>query len=252
MIDAHCHLDFEVFDVDRDALMSARDERDVGIDGFVVPGTRPSRFGKLARDARCHVAVGVHPAYLDEMITAEHLANAAERNGAIAIGEFGLDRRLRERFSLERQQGYARVQLTVAEALELPVILHVVREHGAMLALLEDFPKTRGMVHSFSGSAEVARDYLRRGFHLSFSPLVLWEKSKVRAVVTDVPRDRLLIETDAPDQGSDKSPDGRSEPALLFRVRDEVARLRDESPGSIAKCTAANARALFSIASSAS
>lgn len=248
MIDAHCHLDFDAFDPDRATLCEARDASGVGIDGFVVPGVRPSLFGKLAGVPKCHLAVGVHPAHLDEMITAEHLADAAERTSAIAIGEFGLDRRLRERFSLERQEGYARVQLTVAEALQLPVILHVVREHGAMLSMLEDFPNARGMVHSFSGRAEVAQDYLRRGFHLSFSPLVLSEKSKVRSVLPEIPRDRLLIETDAPDQG----PDERGEPALLFRVRDEVARLRDESSESVASYTAANARALFSLEATAS
>ena len=243
MIDAHCHLDFEAFDSDREHVADARDEHGVGIDGFIVPGTRPVLFGKLAGVARCHVAVGVHPAYLDEMITAEHLADAAERTGAIAIGEFGLDRRLRERFPPERQQGYARIQLTVAEALSLPVILHVVREHGAMLEMLEDFPDTRGLVHSFSGSAEVARDYVRRGFSLSFSPAVLNEKSKAREVVREVPEEHLLIETDAPDQG----PSERNEPALLFQVRDEVARLRGVSPEEIARVTAANARGLFSL-----
>jgi TatD DNase family protein len=151
----------------------------------------------------------------------------------IAIGETGLDKG-RRGGPIEAQRRAFRHQLRLAASRDLPLILHVVRTHGACLREIADAEaetgaRLRGMVHDFGGPTEVVRGWIDAGFFLSVSPRGLNRPAAIRAI----PGERLLIETD--DEGWEKLP----------QVCAEVARIRGVTSADVASVTAANARRLF-------
>jgi TatD DNase family protein len=198
---------------------------------------------------------GIHPWVAAKMVGDEPMEVVAElvatmqRIVPIAIGELGLDRSKRcPKESLPAQVACFRGQLAVAKQVGLPVVLHIVRAHGMALEILKEIGLSvaGGFLHSFSGSAEMAREYQRLGLHISFSAALLRAQgTRLEDAVRAVSANRLLIETDAPDQG----PDGRShgEPADLVAVRDAVAKIRGESPETVGRRSATNAAALFDL-----
>lgn len=227
MFDAHVHLDFPSL-----AEGSLERARAAGIRGFVVPGVEPEQWERAAA-LKLPMCVGVHPQRAVD-ITAEALVDAARRLGAVGIGECGLDKR--GPTSHEAQLANLREHVRAARQLDLPLVLHVVQRHGAALDALD--ADTRGMVHAFVGSAEVAKRWVDLGLHLSIGPMV-HRSRKLREAVPTIPLERLLIETDAPD--------GVAEPASLVTVLDAVAELRTESREEIAAATETNARRLFAL-----
>ncbi|MEM1416736.1 MAG: TatD family hydrolase [Myxococcota bacterium] len=255
LVDAHCHLDLPAFDEDRDAVVARA--RAAGVEALVLPGTGPEAWEGLARtrDALplpAALCLGVHPEWLggldDDALSSAlaELPRALERYGAVGLGETGLDKRIEASVPAERQAEAARAQLGTARALGLPLVLHVVRRHGAMLALLDEAGPARGMVHAFAGPAELVPAYVERGFYLSVGGAATRPGARrVRAAVKAIPAERLLLETDAPDLTPAGAPTTRNEPAYLRRVLAAVAALRGEPEDELAERSAANARRLF-------
>lgn len=258
--DSHCHLDFDAFDGDRDAMLDRA--RGAGIVGMVVAAVHPrdwARIGALAAaHSDVHGAVGVHPAALpglgDDALgdALGSLVAAGRDHGALAIGETGFDARIvSQGVSLEKQGRCVDAHRRAAEALGLPVILHIVGAHGAALDHLEaGGPFTSGgVVHSYSGPRELVDRYLALNLHLAFGgSLTRPNARKVRAAAGEVPRERLLIETDAPDQPLAGAGDPRNEPSAVVQVAAALAEARGESVAQLAEATTRNARALFHIA----
>jgi TatD DNase family protein len=206
-------LDFAVFDADRAEVWQRA--RDVGVQRAFVPGVKPSQWAGLAalRTAMPEICfgVGVHPFFLhdqsaDELHTAlATLAETAQSLGAVAIGECGLDARVPKRGgpSLAEQEAVLSAQIAVARTSRLPLVLHAVDTHGRLLQLLEDggpLP-AGGALHAYSGSAELVPRYAKLGLYFGFGgALTRPSARRAWAALKAVPRDRLLLETDAPDQ----------------------------------------------------
>jgi TatD DNase family protein len=255
VIDTHCHLDDAVFDADRGALL--RDARAAGVTDLVVPGVGPANWDAvraLASGERgVHAAFGVHPQLLAEVPAADDdrmladLESALARGGAIAIGECGLDAPTAARgASLERQVAVLRGHLELARRFGLPVLLHVFHAHEPLAAVLarEQLP-AGGVLHSFSGSAEQVRQLLRFGLHYAFAgPVTYSQARKPLEAVRAVPPDRLLLETDAPDQ-TPRPHRGRCEPAHLADIARAVAHARGTTVEDLDALTSDNARRLF-------
>lgn len=250
LTDAHCHLDFPAFDADRDALIAELRMR--GVTRHVVAGYTPERArGALAlRDASTRVCVGIHPWALadwseadDDVRLADLEARAA---GADGIGELGLDEGLVARgVPMARQVRVAGAALAVAVRARKPVVLHVVGAHAAMQALLTSVaPEVPAMVHAFEAPAHAREAWLRLGVYLSVGRAVLDpRRTKSREAATNVPLDRLLLESDAP---AGRTPDDRRiEPGVLLDVAREVAALRGMTMASLARATSANAARMF-------
>lgn len=256
LVDAHCHLDFPDFDADRDAVL--RRARAAGVTRLVIAGYSPATFARALalRDEAIRVCAGLHPWALAESAESEddatlaRLEELAER--ADAIGEIGLDAPLAKRSdaTLERQVRVAREGLAIARRIGLPVVLHVVGAHEAMLELCETVrPTAGGMVHGFSGSAEQAARWVRAGFSLSFGGSVTHARHRrVRAAACAIPLERLLIESDAPDANPEGFA-GRNEPSRLRAVLASLAGLRSTDEALLARATAENAERLFFAAS---
>ena len=254
MIDSHCHLDKAEFDADRGAVLARA--RAAGVTDVVVPAIGPDSWDALAAWARAtpgvHFGLGVHPQLLPELDPSgdgarlETLEAALARGGAVAVGECGLDAPSVAGAPMERQLEVLRGHLRLARQLGLPVVLHCLRAHDPLLALLAEEPlPAGGVLHSFSGSAEQVREYLRFGLHFSFAGPVTYETArKPLAAVRAVPEDRLLLETDAPDQ-TPRPHRGRNEPAFVAEIAAAVARALGTTVDEVDARTTANARALF-------
>ncbi len=236
VLDAHCHLDDPRFDRDRAAVMDRA--RNAGITGLVVPGVTPARWRQLPalRDRYPEVLIGygLHPEALDDLSPAEvqtaldDLRPRLLGDGAVCVGETGLDRR--SSVPLTDQLALTRAHLELARQLDLPVVLHCVRAHGALLDLLEEDGPLQGLVHAYSGGAELVPRYCALGLHLSFGGAVTWAGARrPLEALRAVPADRLLLETDAPDQTPAPGRDQRNEPARLVDIAAAIARIRGNS-----------------------
>lgn len=259
MIDTHCHLDSPRFSADRDAVLQRAWA--AGLTGLVVPAVGPDAWdtweGLLAwptRDARVQVALGIHPQLLPSLPPAqdeEHLARLdalLARKGAVAVGECGLDGPSLEGAPLERQLAVLRGHLELARRHDLPVLVHCFKLHPALLALLEDvrLPEAGVLLHSYSGGAELARAYVALGCHFSFAGPVTWENARKPVdALRRIPPERLMAETDAPDQAPVPRRGGRSEPAFLPHVLEGMARVLGEPAEALAERTTENARRFF-------
>jgi TatD DNase family protein len=250
LIDTHCHFDAPEFAVDR-ADVWARASA-VGVSAMVVPAVRFADFAalaELAQHAWIHPAYGLHPIMLAEH-TDRHLVALADwlsRHPAVAVGEFGLDFFVAE-LDRERQYMLFHAQLDIAEQFKLPVILHARRAHQEVIQALRARPNVRGVIHSFAGSHEELRLLLRQDFYIGLGgPVTYPRASKLREIAKTVPLDRLLLETDAPDQPLFGRQGQRNEPALIFEVARCIAELRGIAPDLLATACNQNAQRLFSL-----
>src|SRR5262249_17362390 len=230
-----CHLS----EFDDAAAVIARAEA-AGVTHMLLAGVAPSGWGRDDRLAEQHpalwVSYGVHPQLVRELGEApfddfmRQLDDRLTRRGprVVAVGEIGLDGKDEHRGSLELQERYFVAQLQIARKHGLPVALHVLRQHPRALAILADEGVPHGgVLHSCSASPELVREYVALGLHVSFSGSVTWHGGDNRAVraAEKVPRDRLVVETDAPDQTPESRRPGRNEPAFLVEIVRAIAHL---------------------------
>ncbi|TCO40357.1 TatD DNase family protein [Dokdonella fugitiva] len=252
LVDSHCHLDAAEFDADRDAVVARA--RAAGVTAQVVPAIALSGFGKLralcaGRHADLHAAYGLHPMYL-----AEHrpphldaLREWLERERPVAVGECGLDFFV-EGLDAEEQRRYFVAQLQLAREFDLPAIIHARRAVDEVIATIRRVGGLRGVVHSFAGSAEQARQLWNLGFLVGLGgPVTYGRAHRLRALVATMPLDYLLLETDAPDQPLATHRGERNEPSYLGEVAATIAALRGIDAGELARATGANARRLFAL-----
>lgn len=252
LVDSHCHLDAAEFDPDRDGVIARA--RAVGVAHQVVPGVDAAGWPKLrdicAAGDGLHPAYGLHPMYLDSHRD-EHLSQLRAWIGnerPVAVGECGLDYFV-EGLDHERQQHFFEGQLRLAREFDLPVIVHARRAVDAVIASIRRVGNLRGVVHSFSGSEEQARQLWREGFLLGLGGPITYDRAqRLRRLVASMPLEHLLLETDAPDQPDAGIRGQRNEPGRLTEVLRTVAELRDESAEHIAFTTTENARRLFALA----
>lgn len=251
LIDSHSHFDASEFDADR-AAAHARAQA-AGVVAQIVPAVDAAGWPKLkavcAQFPGLHPAYGLHPMYLD-VHRREHLDELRdwiERERPLAVGECGLDFFV-EGLDADAQQLYFDAQLQLAREFELPVIVHARRAVDAVIASLRRVGGLRGVVHSFSGSAEQAAQLHRLGFLLGIGGPVTFERAnRLRGIVAAMPLEQLLLETDSPDQPGSTHRGERNEPAYLVEVLDVVARLRGVEREAISEATARNAERLFKL-----
>jgi TatD DNase family protein len=233
-----------------------------GVCGFMLAGVSPdgwrTELELCERHPECAASYGIHPQLCGEVDEVSLLAMLEELGRALrgdgwprpaALGEIGLDRSTPAlKGSLPFQERLFREQLALAREAELPVILHVLQAHGRTLELLKHdaLPRAGGVVHSYSGPAELVPSYEALGLHVSFTGIVCQPKArKARAAAARVSADRLLVETDSPDQTPHPHRPHPNEPAFLPTVVEELAKLRGQSIAELAHLTDHNARRLF-------
>lgn len=168
------------------------------------PASAQLAIAQAVRHPGMLTALGIHPndgqniADPDEALSEIEALLCDPASRAVALGEIGLDYHY-EDTNREKQQAIFRAQMRLAERLSLPVVIHDRDAHGDCVAIVREFPNVRGIFHSFSGSAEMARELCSLGYYISFSGTVSFKNAeRVRGAAAAVPKDRLLIETDCP------------------------------------------------------
>ena len=249
LVDSHSHLDAAEFDGDRDAVIARA--RAAGVCRQVLPAVEAAGWPKLrevcASGPGLFAAYGLHPMYLHSHRD-EHLAELRvwiERERPVAVGECGLDYFV-QNLDPGAQSHFFDGQLRLAREFDLPVIVHARRAVDAVIAAIRRIGGLRGVVHSFSGSMQQARQLAQAGFLLGLGGPVTYERAhRLRKLAATMPLEWLLLETDSPDQPDSAMRGQRNEPARLVRVLASIAELRGITPGELAKATSANAERLF-------
>lgn len=263
MIDTHCHLDVSLFDADRDAVLTRAAA--AGVEAIVVPAVDEASWTAIAALSQAsstphvHAALGLHPVALpalppgDDTRLIDALRTHVEQLRPVAIGECGLDTTVDLTLApLERQEKVLAAQLELACRADLPVVLHARGPDcfARLLAFLrtQKLPKRGGVLHSYGGGHELLKQFLALPLMFGFAgPATYKRATKVRKSIVAVPADRLLAETDAPDQCPEPHRPGRSEPAYVADVIEGIAAARGETVDAIARLTTANARRLFAL-----
>lgn len=249
LVDSHLHLDDARFDDDREQVIARAHE--CGVHAMVVPAVHRRSWDAIAALRNGHPdvfpAYGLHPAFQQEH-RADHLDQLAgwlDTHPAVAVGEIGLDF-FGEQTERGAQQRFFSRQLAIATELGLPVIVHARRAVEVVILEVRRHNDLRGVVHSFSGSEEQARQLFDLGFLLGLGgPLTYPGAHRLHRLVTTMPIDQLLLESDAPDQPGVEHRGHRNEPAWVRTTLAHVARLRGEDEASVAAATSANAERLF-------
>ncbi len=256
LFDSHCHLDGASYDRDRDAVLKRA--RAAGVNAMMVVGIDIPRSRKALSLAEAHgaifAAVGVHPhdaAGCSEAVLAE-LRRMAAHPRVKAWGETGLD--FNRMYSpRDDQEVCFRRQLEIARALDLPLIFHERDSGGRFLEMLREHAPEglRGVVHCFSGSPAEMEAYLALGLHIGITGIVTMKArgADLRGMITQIPANRLLVETDAPylTPAPERNRHRRNEPAFVRTTLLKVAEVRGIAPGELAATLWDNTCRLFGI-----
>jgi TatD DNase family protein len=254
LIDTHAHLDQEEFDADRDAMIQRA--REAGVDAIVAIGVTADSSGAVVELAGqhtgLHAAVGIQPNYTGQAQTGDwqRIVELVERPQVVAIGETGLDRHW-DYSPFDVQQDYFDRHLRLAQDRDLPFVVHTRQSDADVVTMLREARRRgplRGIMHSFTGTAQTAAECVELGLHISFAGMVTFKKSDdLRTVAAGIPSDRILIETDSPYLSPHPLRGKRNEPANLVHTAACVAEARGQSAEDFAALTTANARALFAL-----
>lgn len=226
--------------------------------GIVNVGTDiPSSLAAIAQAKqfpRMYVAAGIHPSdaqryprMQEELDRLEELLQGAKENKIVALGEIGLDYHYEET-DRKKQAEYLDAQLALACRYQMPVIIHDREAHGDCFDALCRYPALTGVLHSYSGSEEMARDLIRRGFYVSFSGTITFKNAtKIVAVAAAMPHDRVLIETDCPYLAPHPCRGQLNHSGLLLHTAQKLGALWGVTYDEVAAVTAENAKHLFRI-----
>jgi TatD DNase family protein len=245
MIDTHCHLDLEPLVMRLPQILP--EAIAAGVCGFVVPGVQPDgwpRMSALATEYPCILpAFGIHPmhaASADDQFLAELAALAPK---GIAIGEIGLDPAYT--VPLEIQETAFREQIRLALKLGLPLLVHCRQAFQRTLQIMreERADQVGGIMHAFSGSPEMAREFIRLGFAIAISGTVTWANAvKPLRLAGEIALEHLVLETDAPDMTPEPYRGRFNRPAWMLETAVGLANLREIPLEAVASATTANAR----------
>ena len=245
MIDTHCHLDLEPLVLHLPRLL--QEAASAGIAGFVVPGVHPDGWPRMSALATSYPqilpAFGIHPMHA-ACVDEQTLAELEERaQGGIAIGEIGLDPTYT--VPLETQETAFREQLRLGLKLGLPVLIHCRQAFARTLEIMreERADQVGGIMHAFSGSPEMAREFIRLGFAISICGTVTWANAvRPLRVAGEIALEHLVLETDAPDMTPQPYRKRFNRPAWMAETAKRLAEIRGVSPEAVAAVTTANAR----------
>lgn len=253
--DSHAHYNDEAFgdSSQRDALIQALFSSSVSY--ILNAGTNPVSSKECLKIAEkyenAYASVGIHPSDLYELSSPydalDEIKKLSQHKKAVAIGEIGLDYHWHKE-NKELQKTFLDLQLSLAEELDMPVIIHDREAHGDCLEAVFAHPKVKGVFHSFSGSKESAKELIKAGWYISFSGVVTFKNaSRLAETVPSIPLEKMLIETDCPYLTPHPFRGMRNDSSYLTYTAEKIASLHGTDIETVAKITSDNALKLFKI-----
>ena len=249
--DSHAHLDEACFAEDFEEILARMAQNQVrGMMNIGCDLPSSERSIRLAeRYDWIWAAVGSHPDDADQVDEARILMyrKLARHSRVKAIGEIGLDYHY-EDIPRDVQQHAFRLQMALAEELELPVVIHEREAHGDALTIIDEYPSVKGVFHCFSGSPELANELVRRGWYIGFTGVVTFKNAR-KAVETakSIPLNRILIETDCPYMSPEPNRGKRNSSLNLPYVAQAIAELKGITAEEVIDVTRQNAEKLLGI-----
>jgi len=252
LFDTHAHMDDHAFDADRAELLESLPAQ--GISLLMNPGCSLESSRNASKLAQAYdyiyAAVGSHPDAADEVNeeVLEEYRKLCKRNPKIrAIGEIGLDYHY-EDIPREIQCRAFRMQMELARELGLPAIVHERDAHEDGMKIVDEFPGVTGVFHCYSGSAEMAKELVKRGWYIGFTGVLTFKNArKAIEVASGIPLERLVLETDCPYMSPEPFRGRRNDPGKLYRMAEKLAEIRGMSVEEIHRITVENGKRLYRI-----
>ena len=252
LFDTHAHMDDHAFDADRQELLTSLPQQQIGL--LMNPGCSLASSRNACALAReydyIYAAVGSHPDVADEVneeALAEYRQLVRENPKVKAIGEIGLDYHY-EDIPREIQLKAFRMQMELAKELSLPAIVHERDAHEDGMKMVEEFPEVTGVFHCYSGSAEMAKWLVNRGWYIGFTGVLTFKNArKALEVAAAIPMDRIVLETDCPYMSPEPFRGKRNDPGKLYRMAEKLAELRGLTVEEVHNITMENGKRLYRI-----
>ncbi len=250
LFDTHAHMDDRAFDEDRAELLANLPGQGIAL--LMNPGcSLASSFiaSRLSQEYDyIYAAVGSHPDVADEVNeeVLEEYRKLCKLNPKIkAIGEIGLDYHY-EDIPREIQLKAFRMQMALARELNLPAIVHEREAHEDGMKVVEEFPEVTGVFHCYSGSAEMAKELVKRGWYIGFTGVLTFKNArKAIEVASSIPLDRIVLETDCPYMSPEPFRGRRNDPGKLYRMAEKLAEIRGLTLEEIHRITTENGKRLY-------
>ncbi len=252
LFDTHAHMDDHAFDADREALLTSLPGQGIGL--LMNPGCSLASSRNASRLSQTYdylyAAVGSHPDVADEVDESvlEEYRTLCKLNPKIrAIGEIGLDYHY-EDIPRDVQKQAFRMQMALAKELNLPAIVHEREAHEDGMRIVEEFPEVTGVFHCYSGSVEMAKWLVARGWYIGFTGVLTFKNArKAIEVASQIPLDRIVLETDCPYMSPEPFRGKRNDPGKLYRMAEKLAEIRGLSLEEIHAITMENGKRLYRI-----
>lgn len=252
LFDTHAHMDDRAFDADRAELLASLPQQGLALvmnPGCSLASSRNADALSKEYDY-IYAAVGSHPDAADEVneqVLEQYRLLCSANPKIKAIGEIGLDYHY-EDIPRDLQKKAFRAQMKLAQELNLPVIVHEREAHADALEILEEFPTVTGVFHCYSGSAEMAKELVRRGWYIGFTGVLTFKNAKkALEVAVTVPKDRLVLETDCPYMAPEPFRGKRNHPGYLYRMAEKLAELWELPVEEVQAITLENGKRLYNI-----
>ena len=251
LFDSHAHLNDEAFDQDRAELLETFKDAGVGLVMNAGCSLESSREGIALAEAYpwIYCSVGAHPDPADEVNeeVLEVYRQMCEHPKVKAIGEIGLDYYY-ETIHRDAQMRAFRIQMQLAEELDMPVIVHERDAHDDGMSIVKEFPNVKGVFHCYSGSTEMARQLVNMGWYIGFTGVLTFKNAR-KAVETaaSIPLERILLETDCPYMAPEPYRGKRNHPGYLPRMAEKLAQIRGIPVEDVIRVTTENAKRLYRI-----
>ena len=250
LFDTHAHLDDHAFDPDRDALLAALPGQGIGL--LMNPGCSLATSRAACALAREHswiyAAVGSHPDAAAEVtpeVLEEYRRLIWENPKVKAIGEIGLDYHYEDVPRNIQQEAFL-AQMELARETKLPVIVHERDAHADGMTVVRHFPEVTGVFHCYSGSLEMARELVERGWYIGFTGVLTFKNARrALEVAAGLPLDRIVLETDCPYMSPEPFRGKRNDPGRLYRMAEALSALRGLPVEEIETITMENGKRLY-------
>ncbi|MBI1223632.1 MAG: YchF/TatD family DNA exonuclease [Bacteroidetes bacterium] len=251
LVDTHTHLYLPEFDTDRTAIMERA--MAVGVNEFYLPAIDSRVIESMlkmeeAYPGQVHAMMGLHPCSVKEDYTVELeiVKNWLDKRPFCAIGEIGIDLYW-EKSTLDIQIDAFRTQINWAKNFDVPIVIHSRESTELILDILKDekHEKLRGILHCFTGTAEQAETAFSLGFHLGIGGVVTFKNAGLDKIVSDIPLEWLVLETDSPYLAPVPYRGKRNESAFIRLVAEKVASIKSVDLEEVAKVTTMNSKNIF-------
>ena len=254
MIDSHCHINDEIYKKNPENYV--KEAENAGVFEFLVVGFDLKSSEEAVQISHslsnCYAAVGIHPSDVKKMKQGdiEKLQLLAKDSKVIAIGEIGLDYFWdKDEVIKEQQREFFIKQIAFANKLDLPISIHCREALEDCLQILKEHPvKQGGIMHCYAGSLEMSQEFIKLGFLLGFGGTVTFKNAvRPKEVVSKVPSDSYVLETDAPYLTPDPYRGKENHSKYLYLIRNKIAELRNISPEQVENESTQNFKRVFKI-----